>query len=116
MNIDFLRKYCNSFPGVEEDIKWGNDLCFLVGGKMFCVTSLEGPFSATFKVRDEEFDELTGSGNFEPAPYLARAKWVLATTTTRLNKEEWQSYLHQSYLLVAKKLSLKTQKALGLTD
>ena len=114
MNIDFLRKYCNSLPGVEEDIKWGNDLCFLVGGKMFCITSLEGPFSATFKVTDEEFDELTGSGNFEPAPYLARAKWVLATTSTRLNKKDWEVYLDQSYKLIGTKLPLKTQKALGL--
>ena len=114
MNIDFLRKYCNSLPGVEEEIKWGNDLCFLVGGKMFCVTSLEGPFSATFKVTDEEFDELTGSGNFEPAPYLARAKWVLATTSTRLSKKEWEFYLSQSHKLIAAKLPIKTQKALGL--
>ena len=35
MNIEQLRKFCLSFPGATEDIKWGNDLCFCVGKKMF---------------------------------------------------------------------------------
>jgi predicted DNA-binding protein (MmcQ/YjbR family) len=38
MNIEQLRKFCLSFPGATEDIKWGADLCFCVGEKMFCVT------------------------------------------------------------------------------
>jgi predicted DNA-binding protein (MmcQ/YjbR family) len=43
MNIEALRKFCLSLPAVTEDVKWGADLCFSVGGKMFCVTSMEGP-------------------------------------------------------------------------
>ncbi len=42
MNLEHLRKYCLSFPGVTEDVKWGNDLCFCVGEKMFCVTGVDG--------------------------------------------------------------------------
>ena len=38
MNIEQLRKYCLSFPGATEDIKWGADLCFCVGAKMYWVT------------------------------------------------------------------------------
>ena len=29
-------------PGVTQDVKWGNDLAYSVGGKMFAVTCLDG--------------------------------------------------------------------------
>ena len=32
---DALYEYCRGLPGVTEDIKWGHDLIFSVGGKMF---------------------------------------------------------------------------------
>ena len=41
MNIEHLREYCLSFPGATEDVKWGSDLCFSVGAKMFCVTGAD---------------------------------------------------------------------------
>jgi predicted DNA-binding protein (MmcQ/YjbR family) len=41
MNIEEVQSLCNQLPGVTEDIKWGSDLCFSVGGKMFLVTGLE---------------------------------------------------------------------------
>ena len=76
MDLDFIRKLCTSLSAVTEDIKWGNDLVFSVGGKMFCVASLEPPLTYSFKVKDEEFEELSHSNGFMPAPYMARAKWV----------------------------------------
>jgi predicted DNA-binding protein (MmcQ/YjbR family) len=42
MNIEELREFCMALPGVTEDVKWGNDLCFSVGKKMFTVTSVDG--------------------------------------------------------------------------
>lgn len=114
MTIDFLRSYCNSLPGTTEDIKWEKDLCFSVGGKMYCVTSLEPPFSASFKVPDDEFDELSTRKGFVPAPYMARAKWVLVTDEARLPKKEWEKFLKQSHQLVASKLTKKLQRDLGL--
>ena len=114
MNIDFVRQHCASLPAVTEDVKWGNDLCFSVGGKMFCVTSLEEEFRTSFKVRDEEFDELSARQGFQPAPYMARARWVLVDSSARINKNEWQHFLRQSYDLVRNKLTKKTQNELGL--
>ena len=35
MDIEDIRIMCTSLPGVTEDIKWGNDLVFSVGGKCF---------------------------------------------------------------------------------
>ena len=61
MDIEILRSVCLSFPAVTETVKWGNDLCFCVGEKIFCVTNLEPPHTFSFKVTDAEFDELSGS-------------------------------------------------------
>jgi predicted DNA-binding protein (MmcQ/YjbR family) len=116
MNIDFLRSFCNSLPGTTEDIKWEKDLCFSVGGKMFCVTSLEPPFSASFKVTDDEFDELSVTKGFSPAPYMARAKWVLVSDDAKLKKKEWEDFIRQSHRLVAQKLTKKSRKELKLED
>ncbi len=114
MNIEDLRKLCSSLPAVTEDIKWGNDLVFSIGGKMFCVTSLESPFTCSFKVKDEEFEELSNQNGFMPAPYIARAKWVLVTDPSKLNKREWEKYIKQSYELVKMKLTKKLRQKLGL--
>ena len=100
MDIETIRDFCRALPAVTEDIKWGQDLCFSVAGKMFCVAGLEGPLTVSFKVRDEEFDELADSPGMRPAPYVARYKWVLVEEVGRLGRKEWEHYLRQSYDLV----------------
>ena len=115
MNIEELQTFCKSLPAVTEDIKWGYDLVFSVGGKMFIVIGLgETPTTASFKVRDEEFDEMSIREGFMPAPYLARYKWVFINDIRKLNKVEWKKYLEQSYELVRQKLPVKTKKQLGI--
>ncbi len=112
MNIEKLRKYCLSLPYVTEDIKWGNDLCFCIGKKMFCVTGLSGNFKVSLKVSDEEYQELSTSAGIIPAPYLARHKWVLIETDNRFSQKEWEHYIHQSYQLVKAKLPEKILETL----
>jgi predicted DNA-binding protein (MmcQ/YjbR family) len=114
MNIDTLRELCMKLPSVTEDIKWGHDLCFSVAGKMFCVAALEGPLSVSFKVKDEEFDELSNSPGVRPAPYVARYKWVLVEDVNKLSRKEWSHYVKQSYDLVRSKLPKKLKKQYGL--
>jgi len=113
MNIETLRKICSSLPAVTEDIKWGNDLVFSVGDKMFCVASLEPPFSCSFKVPGDEFEELSNQTGFKPAPYMARAKWVLVTDPSKLNKREWEQCIKRSYELISSKLTKKLRQKLG---
>jgi predicted DNA-binding protein (MmcQ/YjbR family) len=113
MDLDWLRSVCLQWPGTSEDIKWGNDLCFLVAGKMFCVSNMEQPFKIAFKVPDEEFEELSQRDGFIPAPYMARAKWVMVESVNKLGKKEWKEFLEQSYKLVRAKLPKKVQKELG---
>ena len=114
MDIEILRSICLSFPAVSEEVKWGNDLCFVVAGKMFCVTSLEPPHTFSFKVTDIEFDELSESEGFKPAPYLARAKWVLCTDSKKFNKKDLKNYLRQSYEMITAKITKKQRKDLGI--
>jgi predicted DNA-binding protein (MmcQ/YjbR family) len=114
MDIEALRDYCMKLKGVTEDIKWGHDLVFSIGGKMFAVAGLEQPFTCSFKVPDDEFEELSSKPGLMPAPYMARNKWVLVTDAKKLNKKEWERRLKESYEMVAAKLTKKAKTDLGL--
>jgi predicted DNA-binding protein (MmcQ/YjbR family) len=115
MNTEDIRTLCQELPGVTEGIKWGHDLVFSVGEKMFCVVGLDqSPTSASFKVTDEEFDEMSSRPGFKPAPYVAKYKWVYIEDITKMRKTEWKKYIEQSYALVKAKLPAKVKKKLGL--
>lgn len=115
MNIDNIQAICSKWPGVTEDIKWEHDLVFSVGGKMFCVVGLDqDPTSASFKVSDEEFEEMSQWPGFKPAPYVAKYKWVWMEDIRLMKKKDWEKYLRQSYDLVKDKLPVKVKKQLGL--
>jgi predicted DNA-binding protein (MmcQ/YjbR family) len=114
MNIEELRNICKKLPAVAEDIKWGNDLCFLIAGKMFWVTCLEPPFKVSFQVKEDEFNELSESKGIIPAPYMARNKWIQIHDENRFSKKEWEHYIRQSYELKKAKLTKKLLKEYGL--
>jgi predicted DNA-binding protein (MmcQ/YjbR family) len=107
MNIETVRNICKALPFVTEGIKWGNDLCFMIGGKMFCVTPMDPPLKVSLKVTDEEFGELTNRPGIIPAPYVARYKWIFIEDVTVFNQKQWEHYISQSYNLVKAKLSKK---------
>ena len=114
MNVDQLRALCLSFPGVTEQIQWGYDLLFKVGGKMFAVTPLEpAPVCLSFKASLENFAELTERPDIIPAPYLARAQWVALQTRDALPPEELSRLLRDSYDMIFAKLPKKAREALA---
>ncbi|MDB5281228.1 MAG: hypothetical protein JWO06_303 [Bacteroidota bacterium] len=112
MTVEQLREFCLSLPHATEDVKWGNDLCFCIGGKMFCVTGFLEPLKASFKVTDEEFEELSASAGIVPAPYTARYKWIYVQDSNRFSKKQWEHYIQQSYELVKSKLPKKMLNAM----
>ena len=114
MDIGIIQSVCLSFPAVTEDVKWENNLCFCIGGKIFCIANLHPPHTFSFKVNDDGFDEISQSDGFIPAPYLARAKWVMVIDPLRLTKEQLIDLLRQSYELIKAKLPKKTRMELGL--
>jgi predicted DNA-binding protein (MmcQ/YjbR family) len=109
-----LRKLCLSFAGATEQIQWGADLVFKVGGKMFCVACTEiAPNVTSFKCDEETFAELCERDGVIPAPYLARAKWVALERWDAIEDRELASLLERSYTLVRDKLPKATQSALS---
>ncbi|WP_315815736.1 MmcQ/YjbR family DNA-binding protein [Paraflavitalea speifideaquila] len=88
MDIEWLQKTCLSWPATEEEVKWENALCFMVARKIFCLVSLDEN-RVSFKVPDEQFEELSGTDGFIPAPYLARAKWVTLVQLEKVSKKNW---------------------------
>ena len=114
MNVEWLREVCLSFPGATEQIQWGYDLLFKVGGKMFAVTPLEpAPVWLSFKASPENFAELTERPNIIPAPYLARAQWVALETNDALPSAELATLLRASYDMVVAKLPKKVRDSLS---
>jgi len=109
-----LRKLCLSFAGATEQIQWGADLVFKVGGKMFCVACTEiAPNVTSFKCDDETFAGLCERDGVIPAPYLARAKWVALERWDAIEDRELASLLERSYTLVREKLPKARQSTLS---
>jgi predicted DNA-binding protein (MmcQ/YjbR family) len=105
MSIEAVRRICRTLPGVSEDVKWGNDLVFSVGGKMFAAVDLEPPHAIAFKCSDEAFGDLVERPGIVPAPYLARAKWVQETELGEtLDLRELAELLRAAHGIVVSKL------------
>lgn len=116
MNFERARAFCAALPAATQDIKWGADLCFCVGGRMFAVTCLKGGKAEgfSFKVDDHRFLEMTDRPGIVPAPYLARAKWVLVREAAALSDAEARELLARSHALIAAKLTRAQRTALGV--
>jgi predicted DNA-binding protein (MmcQ/YjbR family) len=106
-----LLAYCRSLPHVTEDIKWGNDLVFSIGDKMFAAFDNTGK-DATFgcKVADDDFATITSIEGIIPAPYAARYYWISVKDPKVLPESEAIALLRGSYDLVKAKLPKKTQQ------
>lgn len=105
MNIDSLRAFCLALPDATEDIKWGQDLVFSIGKKMFCAVNIEPPHQFSFKTTPEDFAQLVEREGMRPAPYLARAMWVQEESLGQtLEHAEARRLIQQAYDLVRAKL------------
>ena len=109
MNTEKFRKLCLSLPGATENVQWGNDLVFKVGGKMFAVAALdaEATHRASFKCTDESFAELQEIEGAVPAPYMARARWIAVAAWDTLPDLEIDARIRESHRLVFEKLTGK---------
>jgi predicted DNA-binding protein (MmcQ/YjbR family) len=113
VNLEKLRTHCLSFPGATEQIQWGADLVFKVGGKMFAVAATEpSGHVLSFKCSDEDFAELLERDGIVPAPYMARAKWVALERFDALTDREIQKQITDAYQLIFAKLTKKARQAI----
>jgi predicted DNA-binding protein (MmcQ/YjbR family) len=114
-NSNPVLDFCRKLPGATEDVKWGNDLVFSVGGKMFVAFGLPDYEPIGFKVHPAVFGMLTQQEGIRPAPYLAQHSWVNVASRGVLSEEELTALIQESYALVAQKLSKKARERLGIT-
>jgi len=110
-----IRAACKALAGSTFDIKWGKDMCYSVGGKMFAVMGDHGKEGASisFKVDDHRFLELTDRPGFIPAPYMAKHHWVLVQDMRKVSEAELKELVARSHALVVAKLPKKTREALA---
>ena len=108
MTLERLRTICAAFPDATEQIQWGKDLVFKVGGKMFCVACTEPveppKVAMSFKCDDETFAALIERPGAIPAPYLAKHKWVALEQFDTLPDAELKPLLARAYEIVSAKL------------
>jgi predicted DNA-binding protein (MmcQ/YjbR family) len=115
MNLESLRKHAANRPGATVDVKWGADECVSVGGRMFTVFGIDRgrARNVAFKVESERFLELTDRPGIIPAPYLARAHWVLVEDAKALPDAEARAFVERSHALVTAKLPRRLRDAIA---
>ena len=107
MNRDALRAFCLSFPGASEDVQWGNDLLYRVGGeKIFLFTNLEPAEirGITIKCSPEEGAELMEREGIERAAYIGRYGWITIRDMGAVKPAELRRLIADSYAMVFAKL------------
>jgi predicted DNA-binding protein (MmcQ/YjbR family) len=114
MGMSWVRDVCVSFPGATEQVQWGNDLVFKVGGKMFAVVPLE-PVQVvlSFKCRDHDYPVLIERPGVIPAPYLARAQWAAMEREDAIPARELKELLRAAYETVLGRLPKKVRDGIG---
>jgi predicted DNA-binding protein (MmcQ/YjbR family) len=115
MNLSRFRELCLALPGVTEQLQWGDDAVFKVGGRMFSVaaTSRQPKYVCSFKADPDTFAELCERIGLAPAPYLARAQWVAAEEWDALSDAEYRTLLPNAYEIIKAKLPRTVQNALA---
>lgn len=88
MDYESIRTFCLRLPVVTEELKWGTDCCFSIGGKMFCVLDTRGGFLVVLKSSGESFNELCEREGIIPAPYSGRNQWVAIGSPAALSNRE----------------------------
>jgi predicted DNA-binding protein (MmcQ/YjbR family) len=110
---DELHAAAMALPGATMNVQWGDDHIYKVGGKIFAGT--DGGYSnLSLKATEIAFEALTSTGRARPAPYMARAKWVMFDDLAALDAEEVRDWLKTSHQLVSDKLTRTQKKELGL--
>ncbi|BBP65262.1 MULTISPECIES: MmcQ/YjbR family DNA-binding protein [Pseudomonas] len=104
--------FCLGLPGAREDYKWGGVRVFsIAGNKMFALQGLRSD-SLAFKVDKDLFLGHCDRPGIHPAPYLARAQWIIMEVPYPLGDDELRSLIRRSHQLVVSKLPKRVQVGL----
>ena len=109
MKVDAIPEFCLAFPQATENLQWGDELCFKIGGKIFVMLGLDNP-RLCFKCTPETFAELIELEDVRPAPYVGRYKWVMLDRLDAVPWDELRELISKSYDMVATKAPGKNAK------
>lgn len=109
MDIEMLREYCLSLPGTEEEIKWEENLCFMIERKIFLLYSLNGGGLA-LKCNREEFEELAARDGIHQAWHMAKRQWIGLDNLEVMPVAELKKRVAESREMVLRKLTKKLQE------
>lgn len=124
-----FKTLCRSLPHTTEDIKWGDDLVFSVGGKMYAAFDIDDEEQFGFKCDDADYERLTGQDRdgaeakgargrgkgvegIIPAPYAARFGWVKVLRRDALPEGEIRMLLVKAHAIVFAGLPASVRKRL----
>jgi predicted DNA-binding protein (MmcQ/YjbR family) len=115
MHIEEIRKFCLALQHTTEDVQWGSDLLFRVGGKIYTSVNLgeTGANHLCFKCSPEDFAALVERQGVIPAPYVARYHWVCLERLDALSGEELRSRIAGSYEMVLARLPKRVRDGLA---
>ncbi|GAA4450479.1 MmcQ/YjbR family DNA-binding protein [Nibrella saemangeumensis] len=107
MNIETLREYCLSKPGVTESFPFGEEtLVFKVGGKVFALAGLDNqPLHINLKCDPEKAVQLREE--FEavrPGYHMNKTHWNTVVADGRVKGSLLREWIDDSYALVRKSL------------
>ncbi len=115
MDIQQLYEFCLSKKGVTEHFPFDEDtLVFKVGGKMFCLTSLQewekGNPSLNLKCDPEKAEELRAEyDGIRPGYHMSKVHWNTVDFHKDVSDKMMLELINDSYDLVFKSLTKKLQ-------
>lgn len=114
---EVLQDHCRSLAGATEDYKWGDNLMFSVGGRMFAGFDTDEQPGIYFKCDDDDFDRLPDEvEGVTPAPYFASQAWVRVAPGAKITTPELKRLMTRAHAIIGARLSKKKQRELGLLD
>ncbi len=107
MNIEEFREYCLSLPGATEDFPFDEvTLVFKIGGKMFALTDLNGPFWVNLKCDPERAVSLRESySSVRPGYHMNKTHWNTVEIDGSVSDKMLMEWIEHSYYLVRSSLS-----------
>ncbi|HBO9581750.1 TPA: MmcQ/YjbR family DNA-binding protein [Pseudomonas aeruginosa] len=116
MTADQIAAFCLQLPGAREDLKWGSNRVFSVAGnKMFAILDfVDKDGGLAFKVGSELFLGYVDRPGIRPAPYLARAHWIVMAHPYPMKAAELREALVRSHQLVVARLPKRQRLGLVL--
>ncbi len=114
MNIEELREYCISKPGVAEGFPFDETtLVFKVMGKMFALTNIEVELSINLKCDPDYAIELREQYHcVRPGYHMNKAHWNTIRIDGSVSDQLVQSWIDDSYELIVDKLTRKQKEEL----